>query len=75
MLLGTVEYRFPITGKVQGALFTDWGNAWEDKGAPDEVHGSFGAGLSLNTPLGPIRIDWGRGSQGSRVHFMVGNSF
>ena len=27
--LGTVEYRFPVVKKVQGALFTDWGGAWD----------------------------------------------
>ena len=77
MFLATVEYRFPIVSKVQGAIFTDWGGAWSDDYQPsmDEIHGSVGIGLSLNTPVGPLRLDYGRGDQGGRVHFTVGGSF
>ena len=75
MMLGTLEYRFPIVSKVQGALFTDWGNAWDDGLWPDDFHGSVGIGMSLVTPLGPVRIDYGRGDDGGRVHFSVGGSF
>ena len=75
MTLGTIEYRFPIVKKVQGALFTDFGGAWDDGLTPDNMHASVGVGLSLNTPLGPLRLDYGRGSDGGRVHFSVGGSF
>lgn len=75
MALATVEYRFPIVSKVQGALFTDWGAAWFDGYKPKDVHGSIGVGLSLTTPIGPLRLDYGRGSDGGRVHFTVGGSF
>ncbi|MBR2215486.1 MAG: BamA/TamA family outer membrane protein [Selenomonadaceae bacterium] len=75
MVLGTVEYRFPLASKVQGAIFTDWGSAWSDGWSPDGFHGSIGVGLALNTPLGPLRLDYGRGQQGGRVHFSVGGSF
>ncbi len=77
MLLGTVEYRFPIVSKVQGALFTDWGSVWSEGWNPNggDVHGSVGVGLSFNTPLGPLRLDYGRGDKGGRVHFSVGGSF
>ena len=75
MALATLEYRFPIVSKVQGALFTDWGAAWSDGYKPKDVHGSIGVGLSLTTPLGPLRLDYGRGSDGGRVHFTVGGSF
>ncbi|MBR1729942.1 MAG: BamA/TamA family outer membrane protein [Selenomonadaceae bacterium] len=75
MILGTLEYRFPLFSKVQGALFTDWGSAWDTGFKPDEFHGSIGIGVSLNTPLGPLRLDYGRGSQGGRVHFSVGGAF
>ena len=34
-----------------------------------------GVGLGLNTPIGPLRLDYGRGSQGGRVHFRVGGTF
>ncbi|SFT62057.1 outer membrane protein insertion porin family [Selenomonas sp. GACV-9] len=75
MMLATLEYRFPIASKVQGALFTDWGAAWSDGLTPKDLKGSIGVGLSLNTPLGPLRLDYGRGSNGGRVHFTVGGSF
>lgn len=75
MFLGTVEYRFPLMKKVQGALFTDWGNAWDSGLTPDDLHGSIGVGLSLTTPIGPLRFDYGWGEDGGRVHFTVGSSF
>lgn len=77
MMLATLEYRFPLVTKVQGALFTDWGAAWEDGFLPSSgtIHGSFGIGLGLNTPLGPLRLDYGYGRDGGRVHFSVGSSF
>ena len=75
MFLATLEYRFPIVSKVQGAIFTDWGSAWESGLWPDDIHGSVGIGMSLVTPLGPIRLDYGRGSDGGRVHFSVGGTF
>lgn len=75
MFLATLEYRFPIVSKVQGALFTDWGSAWDSGLWPDTLKGSVGIGLSLTTPLGPIRLDYGRGSDGGRVHFSVGGTF
>ena len=31
MVMGTVEYRFPLANKVQGAIFTDVGDAWGGK--------------------------------------------
>ncbi len=75
MYLATVEYRFPIVSKVQGALFTDWGAAWNSGWNPQGTHGSIGIGMQLQTPVGPIRLDWGHGTQGNRVHFSVGGTF
>lgn len=77
MVLGTLEYRFPMARRVQGILFTDWGGAWNNKYFPDgqNIYGSFGTGVALNTPLGPLRLDYGRGKQGGRFHFSVGGGF
>ena len=73
--LGTVEYRFPAVKKVQGALFTDWGGAWDSGLTPDDLHASVGVGISLTTPIGPLRFDYGWGEDGGRVHFNVGSTF
>ena len=77
MLLATLEYRFPLARKVQGILFTDYGGAWESGFVPDgnDLYGSVGMGVALNTPFGPLRLDYGRGSQGGRFHFNIGGSF
>lgn len=73
--LGTVEYRFPVVKKVQGALFTDWGGTWDSGLTPDDLHASVGVGISLTTPIGPLRFDYGWGEDGGRVHFSVGSTF
>ena len=77
MFTATLEYRFPMANKVQGILFTDWGSAWSNGFIPkhEQIFGSVGVGVALNTPLGPLRLDYGRGKQGGRFHFMVGGSF
>ena len=75
VFLGTLEYRFPVVSKVQGALFTDFGGTWSTGWVPKNLHESIGFGLSVQTPVGPIRIDLAHGSQGNRVHFSVGGSF
>ncbi len=75
MWLGTLEYRFPVFSKVQGALFTDFGGAWDSGWSPQHTYSSFGFGLGIQTPVGPIRVDLAHGKQGNRVHFSVGGSF
>ena len=75
MILGSLEYRFPLAKKIQGALFTDFGGVWDTGLRPRNLKGSFGFGVALNTPMGPLRLDYGRGSQGGRFHFSVGTSF
>ena len=75
MLLGSIEYRFPLAKKIQGALFTDFGSAWDNGFRPRNFKASIGLGVALNTPMGPLRLDYGRGSQGGRFHFSVGTSF
>ena len=75
MILGSLEYRFPLHKKVQGALFADFGGVWDTGLRPRNMKGSVGFGVALNTPMGPLRLDYGRGSQGGRFHFTVGTSF
>lgn len=75
MVLGTVEYRFPIASKVSGAVFTDFGNAWSEGKNIPTIHKSVGLGVQLETPIGPIRLDYGRGEDGGKTHFSFGGSF
>lgn len=77
MILTTLEYRFPLASKVQGIFFTDWGGTWNSGFFPSggDIYGSGGFGIALNTPLGALRLDYGRGSQGGRFHFNIGGGF
>lgn len=79
MLKATLEYRFPIVKKVQGVLFTDNGYAW-DKRHEDAfdlglLKNSYGLGLRINSPLGPVKLDYGYGSNGGKFHFSFGGQF
>ncbi len=85
-LLGTVEYRFPLFSFLGGTLFVDGGTSFDSqssvRGNPGGVRdkpGSgfgYGAGIRIQSPLGPIRVDYGFNDNGdSRIHFGVGESF
>lgn len=81
MYAATLEYRFPIAKKVQGVLFTDAGSTWGlDSGKipwyndDDSLNWSVGVGLRLQTPIGPIRLDYGHGDQ-NKFHFSFGTQF
>ena len=79
MLRGTVEYRIPIQKKIQAVLFYDIGYAWDkrDQKAFDLglMESGYGVGLRINSPLGPIKLDYGKGKQRSRFHFSFGGQF
>jgi outer membrane protein insertion porin family len=78
----SVEYRFPVFSVISGALFFDYGT---DLGTNTEAaqllsesgHGyGYGLGVRIQSPLGPIRIDYGiNDTGGSRVNFGIGERF
>ncbi len=78
--IANIEYRLNFSDMFQGVFFYDWGNAWSS-GAPDP--GTFisgwGPGVRINTPMGPIRLDYGvpggkTFSEGI-MHFSIGQAF
>jgi len=83
MLRGSVEYRVPLVKKVQGVVFTDAGYAWskdydESNFELGLMKYSVGVGLRINSPLGPLRLDYGiplNGGNGGRFHFSFGGQF
>ena len=77
MIAATAEYRFPIAKKVDGAFFGDIGNAWgsERYNMSSDLHAALGVGLRINSPLGPIRLDFAKGEQGGKFHFSFGGQF
>lgn len=79
MLKATLEYRFPIIKKVQGVLFTDNGYAWDKRFEDDFdlglIKNSVGVGMRINSPLGPVKLDYGWGDDGGRFHFSFGGQF
>jgi outer membrane protein insertion porin family len=78
---GTLEYRFPIMKKVQGVLFIDAGNAWSGTDSlfwyegNNKLHYAGGIGVRIKTPIGPVRLDYGRGSEGGKFNFSFGGQF
>ncbi|MHC1759706.1 MAG: outer membrane protein assembly factor [Negativicutes bacterium] len=77
MLSTTLEYRFPVAKRVSAAFFTDIGNAWGSSSFAYEtgLHIGYGFGVRLITPFGPVRVDYGIGEQGGRLHFNFGGQF
>jgi len=85
-LEASVEYRFPIISFIGGALFVDAGT---DLGTGKDVPGNpagvrrkpgsgygYGLGVRIQSPLGPIRIDYGiNDTGGTQIHFGIGERF
>ena len=79
-----LEYRFPLPWRFRGTLFVDTGQVWSRE--PDlnerKIEVAVGPGLWIDTPIGPIRGDYGyrltnwETSQPRAVfHFSIGPAF
>ena len=82
----TAEYRFPLISIVGLGVFADYGT---DLGTGSDVPGTpgvsrgkpgsglgYGAGLRINSPIGPIRIDYAINSlKEGRIQFGIGERF
>jgi outer membrane protein insertion porin family len=82
----SAEYRFPVFSLISGALFvdaaTDFGSGRNVIGTPGEVRSKtgnglgYGLGVRINSPLGPIRLDYGWNDRGeNKLHFGLGERF
>jgi outer membrane protein insertion porin family len=86
----TVENRTQINDVLGFVAFLDAGRAWDNKGRdqqytrdenfPHQVGTTAGVGLRLNTPVGPLRFDFGwpignKLDRGMEFYFNMGQSF
>ncbi len=94
MLIGNIEYTYPVFSFIKTAVFYDIGNVWNKMGDigsskntdtnTGNLKSSFGLGLRIKTPVGPLMLDYGipmskapgEDSKGSgKFHFSMSNSF
>ncbi len=86
LLIGSIEYTYPVFDFLRFACFYDVGNVW--KKLSDIGSGGFksgvGFGVRIKTPIGPIRLDYGiplnkqageDEKKSGRVHFSMGSGF
>ena len=77
-LVFNVEYRFPLAENFQAVLFADWGQAWdyEESINFEDLKFGRGVGVRFDTPLGPIRLDYGINEEGEgKTYFSIGHTF
>jgi len=75
---GNLELRYRLNRQIQGVLFSDAGTAFGGQFTSNRnanLLTSFGFGVRLNTPIGPVRLDYGIGRNGGRTHFAIGPTF
>jgi outer membrane protein insertion porin family len=83
LALLNLELRFPIKGKLGGVVFSDNGTVYRRIQIIRLLNWRYnlGFGFRYDTPLGPLRVDWGfkidlrPGEPRSRVHVSLGHAF
>jgi outer membrane protein insertion porin family len=85
LLVGNIEYTFPIIDIIKVAAFYDVGNVWPE--VSDIGNGDFksgmGLGLRVKTPIGPVNLDYGyplndepgEDSRSGKFYFSVSRGF
>jgi outer membrane protein insertion porin family len=82
-VLANLEWRVPLYKGFGAVLFSDIGNVFRaiNDFAPRQIKSSVGLGLRYRTPIGPIRLDYGRkldpqeNEASGRFHFSIGQAF
>lgn len=81
MLLWNNEARVPINPSLTAVAFVDVGDAWGGEFAAlsdsrdFELHVGYGLGVRVQTPIGPLRLDYGWGDESNEFHFGFGSTF
>jgi len=97
MIVGNIEYTYPLFSFLKVAAFYDVGNVWEKLGdifSSQDGNGGLnsggfksgvGIGLRINTPIGPIMLDYGfpmdpesgqsSRKKGGELHFSASHGF
>ena len=75
---GNLELRYRFNRQIQGVLFSDAGAAFggnfTNSSSANLLYG-VGFGVRLQTPIGPVRLDYGFGKNGGQTHFAIGPTF
>jgi outer membrane protein insertion porin family len=83
MILFNEELRFPIWRALKGVVFYDAGNVFievEDF-RPLDLRHVLGTGLRLETPIGPLRVEYGHkldreeGESAGEIFLAIGSAF
>jgi len=85
MFVANLEMVYKMVDFISPVIFYDAGNAWANSGGlfSSRLYTSAGVGCRLNTPIGPISLDYGwpfqlepgRSKKTGRFHFNVSQGF
>jgi len=80
MAIFNTEFRYDLAKKLTGVVFVDYGDAWGLHNRPgSDFKMGMGVGVIFNSPIGPIRIDYGKpvgeSGRGGRTYFNMGSIF
>ena len=76
LAVGSLEYNYQFKDGWRAAIFSDFGNAYDEKFKNDTEY-SVGVGIRWKSPIGPIRLDVASGISDEnhpiRLHFFIGS--
>jgi outer membrane protein assembly complex protein YaeT len=79
----SLEWRFPVFGRFEAAVFVDAGQVWSDPASLQlaDLRWAAGPAAMVRTPVGPLRLDLGflfdpgEGESRRVLHFSVGHPY